>query len=299
VLTTRSLFIIIAVLAAAVAIPCVVVAGRAFHYAVLDDGGRAPPSPLLDHPESVGIPGLTNVEFSGSAGTLLRGWYVPAKNRAAVIVTSGTSANRLDMQQDVRILAEAGFGVLAFDWPGTGQSGGAVNWGRPAVAALEAAVDYLVQRVDVDPKRIGALGFSIGGIETSVVASSDPRLRAVILEGTPPQTATSVVSNSATQLLHHLPEVWAARLYGLPEGSVRPVELVGRIAPRAVFLIGGTRDIYANPQAMAQMCSATGEPKQCWVVPDAVHGGYADAAPSEYAARITGFFARELFENAH
>ena len=48
-LTTRSLFIIIAVLAAAVAIPCVVVAGRAFHYAVLDDGGRAPPSPLLDH----------------------------------------------------------------------------------------------------------------------------------------------------------------------------------------------------------------------------------------------------------
>lgn len=294
------LFVLFGALCAVALLLCLLIAGRAFHFAALDDGGKAPPSPLLDHPESLGIARLTDIKFPSRSGVSLRGWYVPSANRAAVIITSGTSANRLDMQREVRILAAAGFGVLAFDWPGTGQSGGDVNWGRPAVDALEGAIDRLQQQADVDPQRIGALGFSIGGMETTVVASDDQRLRAVILEGTPPQTGVdSIFPHPAAYLLRRLPEAWAARLYGWPEGSVRPVERVGLIAPRAVFLIGGTRDLYANPQAVAQMCAAAGEPKQCWVVPDATHGGYADAAPQEYATRIVDFFTRELVQNAH
>jgi dipeptidyl aminopeptidase/acylaminoacyl peptidase len=264
-----------------------------------DYGGRAPPTALLDHPDQVGITGLTNVELPSRDGIALRAWYVPSQNRAAVVVTSGTSANRLDMLGEVRILAAAGLGVLAFDWPGTGQSGGRIDWGDGAVAALEGAIDWLAQRPDVDGNRIGALGFSIGGMETVRVAATDQRLRAVILSGTRPEPDSSVHWLHWTRHPRNLPDEWVARYYGWPLGRVRPVEMVGRIAPRAVFLIGGTRDVNADPQMLAQLCAAAGSPKECWVVPGATHGAYGKAAPAEYARRLREFFLRELGTEAH
>ena len=48
------------------------------------------------------------------------------------------------------------------------------------MAALEGAIDWLEQRPDVDSKRIGAFGFSMGGMETVRVAAVDMRLRAAV-----------------------------------------------------------------------------------------------------------------------
>ncbi len=273
----------------------VAVAVRAFYYAAQDYGGRAPPAPIMDHPDQIGIAGLVNVDLRSRDGTSLRGWYVPARNRAAVIVTSGTDSNRQDMLREVRILAQSGFGVLAFDWPGTGQSAGRIDWGNGSVEALLGAIDWLARRPEVDPGRLGALGFSMGGMETVRVAATDPRLQAVVLSGTRPDAKASPHwIHWAPDPLHSLPIEWAARYYGWPQGRIRPIELVGRIAPRAVFLIGGTEDTNANPQMMAQMCAAAGSPKECWVVPGASHGAYGAAAPVEYARRLTEFFAKGL-----
>jgi predicted esterase len=41
-------------------------------------------------------------------------------------------------------------------------------------------IDYLVTRDDVDPARIGLIGFSKGGIETYLVAAADPRVAVAI-----------------------------------------------------------------------------------------------------------------------
>jgi uncharacterized protein len=236
-----------------------------------------------------------NVELASRDGTPLRGWYVPAHNRAAVVVTGGTDSNRLDMLREVRILARAGFGVLAFDWPGTGQSGGRIDWGNGSIEALQGAIDWLTRRPEVDPRRLGALGFSIGGMETVRVAAMGPRLQAVVLSGTRPDTnASPHWIHWDPDPLHDLPTEWASRYYGWPHGRIRAIELVGQIAPRSVFLIGGTKDINANPQMMAQTCAAAGLPKECWVVPGASHGTYGAVAPVEYARRLTQFFTTDL-----
>src|SRR5580698_5164474 len=95
-----------------------------------------PPSPLLKDPRSAGVAELQAVSFVSADGLHIAGWYVPSKNRAAVIVTHGTNSDRSTMLPEIRLLADAGFGVLAFDWPGLGESEGPILWGSGARNAL-------------------------------------------------------------------------------------------------------------------------------------------------------------------
>jgi len=50
-------------------------------------------------------------------------------------------------------------------WPGI------LNWDD------RRSVDYLTSRPEVDPKRIGCLGLSIGGLRTDYLAAADPRIK--------------------------------------------------------------------------------------------------------------------------
>ena len=63
------------------------------------------------------------VSFTTSDGLELQGWYVPSKNRAAVIAFPG----RKGPQRPARMLARHGYGVLLFDRRGEGESEGDPN----------------------------------------------------------------------------------------------------------------------------------------------------------------------------
>jgi carboxymethylenebutenolidase len=50
-----------------------------------------------------------------------------------------------------------------------------------AIADLKAAVDYLSQRDDVDPERIGVIGWCLGGGYALALATNDPRVKATVI----------------------------------------------------------------------------------------------------------------------
>jgi len=121
-----------------------------------------------------------NVSFQTRDGLTLRGWYVPSRNRAAVIVAPGRSGS----QRPARLLARHGYGVLLFDRRGEGESDGDPNaFGWAADRDLVAAVSYLQRRPDVDPERIGGLGLSVGGETLLQAAAESPSLQAVVADG--------------------------------------------------------------------------------------------------------------------
>ena len=252
-------------------------------------------SPLLRHPELTGVALLRNMSFQSPDGLRLAGWYVPSKNHAAIVLTHGTNTDRSSMLPELRLLADAGFGVLAFDWPGLGDSEGEVLWDDSARHALTAAVDWLSAREDVDAQRIGGLGFSIGGFMMTQVAAGDRRLRAVVLEGTPTSfDAYLKLHHGRWGILGEWPARWAIRRSGLLAAAWAPQRLIAAIAPRSLLIIGGSRDEEIPAAMERELYSAAGEPKALWIVPGAQHGNYAQASPAEYPRRLLTFFSGDL-----
>lgn len=273
---------------------CVRVAEVSYRSALVDfEPWQA--EPQLSRPAELHIDSLQAIRFSTSRHADIAGWYVPSKNRAAVIIAHGTNADRLSMTTEIQALAAAGFGVLAFDWPGDGLSRGHIEWGNEERAALQAAIDWLASRPDVDPARIGGLGFSFGGLIMAQVAAQDARLHAVVLEATPTSMADyEHTLHGRWGKLSEWPAWVALRHSGFQANYPDPVQLMGRLAPRPVLVVGGEQDTVVPRPMVERLYGAAAMPKELWLVPGAAHGGYAHAAGTAYSLRLQRFFRDAL-----
>ncbi|HSK17122.1 MAG TPA: CocE/NonD family hydrolase [Gaiellaceae bacterium] len=233
------------------------------------------------------------VSVETSDGLALAAWYVPSENGAAVIAFPGRSGP----VEHARMLVRRGYGVLLLDMRGQGESEGnpnALGWG--SARDLEAAVSLLEALPDVEPGRIGGLGLSVGGELMLEAAAGDPRLRAVVSEGAGERSVreNTLRGPSGWVSLPTLATLTAAT--AVFSGTAPPPalqDLVGRIAPRPVFLIYA-RDGQGGEELNPHYYEAAGEPKTLWEIPDGGHTGGIDARPEEYEERVVGFFDAAL-----
>jgi predicted alpha/beta hydrolase len=115
------------------------------------------------HESAVGIP-HEEIRIAMRDGAELSAWYVPSRNGAPSCSATARAAVRGASSPHVRMLARHGYGVLALDNPGNGESDGHSNGlGDNAQPAIAAGLDYLARRPDVDPRRIAGFGLSLGG----------------------------------------------------------------------------------------------------------------------------------------
>jgi len=259
------------------------------------DFERTPSPVVVREPERAGIAGLEDVTFAGTDGRSLAAWYAPSRNGAAIVLVHGTNAERSSLLPEARILAQAGFGILALDLPGQGGSGGETRWGEGERLAVSAAVSWLAARAEVERGHIGGYGLSFGGYVLMEAAARDARLRAVVLASTPYDLdAETRLANRQWGVLSELPALWVLHHYRGQVADLAPAAALGAIAPRAVLVLGGERDGMVPQAACRRLFDAAHEPKELWIVPGAGHAGFAQAAPRFYAQRLTGFFQRAL-----
>jgi pimeloyl-ACP methyl ester carboxylesterase len=242
----------------------------------------------------LGIP-HEEVGIAMKDGRELSAWYVPSRNRAAVLVSHGSGGSRGRVPRHVEMLARHGYGVLALDNPGNGESDGHSNGlGDNAQPAIEAALDWLGRRPGVERGRIAGFGVSLGGEVMLEAAARDHRLAAVIADGAarPVDQAKVIDQPPAARVITAMTVLGVRAVSGM-DTSRSLVESMPGIAPRPVLLVAAGRMPEEGPAS--RMYQRAGGPSvQVWEVPGAAHTGALRQRPDEYERRTVGFLDEAL-----
>jgi uncharacterized protein len=238
--------------------------------------------------------GYEDVTFVTSDGLRLAGWYVPSRNRAAVIVFP--ARGRSGPHEHVRMLAGHGYGVLIFDPRGTGQSqGDPYRWGGEK--DVKAALAFLRSRSEVDPERIGGLGLSLGGELMLQTAAETTALKAVVSEGAGIRSIREQMDKpGAGKWLSAPTWVMLTAAIAVFSNHAPPPnlnKLVARISPRPVFLIYSGHPV-GGEELNATFYASAGQPRTLWRIDDAGHTDGLSRHPAEYERRVIAFFDSAL-----
>ena len=225
-----------------------------------------------------------------SGGIRLSARYLPSRNRAAVVLLPGRAA-------EAKLLARHGFGVLLVEPRGNGGSEGDAGQGWRSAQDVEAAVDYLRARPDVDPERIGGLGFSLGGEIMLTAAGEGAQLHAVASEGAGFRSADDLLlvhdARTLSQAFSTAATFTIARVFSGARPPAPLHELVERIAPTPLLLMQAEHGL-GGEERNAVYFEHAGQPKSYWLIKGSSHTGGLDARPAEYERRVVGFFDRAL-----
>jgi fermentation-respiration switch protein FrsA (DUF1100 family) len=129
-----------------------------------------------------------SVTFYSEGVKLLGDLYLPddlrpGERRAGVVLCHGyTGVKDLYLPDNARVLNQAGYAALTFDYKGWGESEGPRSrlapWSR--VADAQAAMTFLGAQPAVDPDRLGIYGTSYGGATVVWVGAIDPRATCIV-----------------------------------------------------------------------------------------------------------------------
>jgi uncharacterized protein len=255
-------------------------------------------SAVLPTREAVGLPpqGFAVVSLTSEDGLTLAGWYAPPENGAAVILLHGAGGSREAVRPYAEMLVRHGYGVLALDLRGHGESGGGTNrLGWEGTRDVGAAVAFLIAQPDVSA--IGALGLSMGGEVLLGAASAYPEIAAIAAEGATRRSTEELLALPSERPL--VRNFTARVFYGVVQllsGDQPPEPLleamVSAAGTRFLLIAGGEEPLEV---AFNELFAETlGEQASLWVAQETPHtGGYARWG-EEYEQRVIEFFAETL-----
>lgn len=241
-----------------------------------------------------------DVQLVTEDGLRLAAWYVPSRNRAALLVLHGLGGNRSGDLPMVRDLAELGYGLLVLDLRAHGDSGGTVSTlSFHEVRDVRSATRYLQGRAEVDPERIGVWGASLGAATAIMAAAEMPELKAVAADSS--FASVEWLVQQQFQNLDNVP-VWLAPVVvtmgswqtGVNAADIAPARRIGRISPRPVMIMHGELDELFLVENATLLAQAAGEPKVVWIGAGIPHTGLYAADPKTYVQRLGAFFGAAL-----
>ncbi len=241
-----------------------------------------------------------SVSFQTSDGVTLRGWFFPSDSpeSPAILYAPSTANDQRSGLSLVRPLHAAGYGVLLFSYRGFGQSDGnplGFSYGARESLDVDAAVRYLhdVQ----DAPAIGAIGHSAGAAAIILSAARNPQLTAIV---------AASPYNSVEEIWYtNRPKVMPTPFFdfimrasemrkGFERSQVRPVDVIGKIAPRPILFIHGMKDQRITEKQALALVSQAGEPKELWLMGGLSHAEVRSIGIDEHIQEIIDFLNRAL-----
>ena len=195
-----------------------------------------------------------------------------------LVLLHGLGGSKETMAGLALFAAKAGYASLAIDEYGQGERTPAQPSTRSQAEELATTVhqsaldvrrglDYLGTRPDINKRRIGLAGVSLGAIIGTVAAGVDPRLRATALisGGGDWGLILKTLSANRTEVGGHS----TAGLKGMDWDRVSallapedPLTFAPHIAPRPLLMLGGRKDTTIVVPAQQELYDAARDPKQ-------------------------------------
>ncbi len=206
-------------------------------------------------------------------GERLHGWWVgaPQPARGHVLFCHGNAGNIASRAAYARLLVQAGFDVLLFDYRGYGRSSG-----RPSERGTHhdarAALGALLSRPGVDRARTLYLGESLGAAVALALALEAPPAGVIL------QSAFTSVRDMARRVLPLVPRAVVPDAYP----SLR---LITELTCPLLILHGERDDLVPVEQGRALFAAAT-TAKRLSVFPHAGHNDLLAVAAPEWIASI-------------
>ncbi len=259
-----------------------------------------PSTEITSTPATVGLE-YESVAITTTDGVELAAWYVQGTNRAGVVVMHGAGSTRSDVLDQAAAIAGSGYAVLLVDARGHGDSGGtAMDFGWFGDLDIGAGVEFLASRPEVDPGRIGVVGFSMGGEEAIGAAAADERIRAVVAEGATARQAAdkawlSDVYGWRGSLQEQVEKVQDGITDYLTEASP-PTVLRSAVAqsPGASFLLITAGNVDDEGHAASYIRAAASDRVTVWNLDGADHTGGHDTQPDDWEQRVVEFLDGNL-----
>lgn len=191
---------------------------------------------------------------------------------AGLVFVHWGQGDRTEFLAEAVMLAEAGAESLLIDAP----------FNRPGAPVMDTfthpeierdgyiqlvvdarrGVDLLLSRSEVDAKRVGYVGHSLGATWGGPLAAADKRIKAVVLMGGLPTLTDFSGDAYIPTMTHKAYNSEQIANYARVISPINPEHFVAHSAPASLFFQFARHDRYITPKFAKEYFDAAGQPKQ-------------------------------------
>ncbi len=254
---------------------------------------------MVTTPEDLGI-SFEEIDFQTEDGLVLKGWFVPseAKSNKVIIITHGYPANKSDVL-DWGIFLQEEYNLLYFDFRAHGRSqGDTATFGYHEQKDIAAAINYLKTRNDVNPNRIGVMGFSMGGVAGLLSATSGSEIKAVVADSPYASLEGMVKEVFRGYSFFRWPfvemdKLWVKWFLKFDIAEISLAQKANQIKT-PVLLIHAQNDPVIPSSNSQTIYDNLAGPKEIWLTDSSDHGANYYLFKKEYERKVLGFFKEYL-----
>ena len=239
-------------------------------------------------------------------GLNLTGWFLPGHNGATIMIQHGSPGGRQDGLYEAAFLNEAGYNVLLGSFRAHDDCDGEmITFGYYELRDVKAWHEYLLDRNDIDPGRIGLYGESMGGGTSILYTSTNSGIKALATGSgfalTQEVVETFIIFDTDlppafVPLLARFIIFWAEQAADFDSKTLDTEAVIADISPVPILIIHGGADDKIGDKVGRQLYEAAAEPKQLILFDEAGHVYFEDYYPEEYQASLLDFFGEHLLE---